>query len=142
MEIIDFRNVQYKDGAVLENNYFAYFEHLRGAQQQLDQDIDAIQNVPAELERAGFIEFRHEVSEMPIGDWPEEESLREIGLKFKDKATADVRETRAGFIKHENHDALTVCSSAEYCLEYSEGTYFPLYTFIARKPLANTEVKT
>ena len=111
---------------MLKNNYFIYFQQLSYA---LNQDIDIASKVGDKLEEAGFVNIQ-EVDNMLIGDWPKEDSLKEIRVDFRSRAQSAIwaigfRELR---IK-------SLCVPAQHKnLEITE-TYFPLYIYIAQKHL-------
>ncbi|RYP16832.1 hypothetical protein DL765_004853 [Monosporascus sp. GIB2] len=50
----------------------------------LDFDVDFVDRLPLELERAGFINVRREVFKVPVGAWPRNEKMRYFGLMARE----------------------------------------------------------
>ncbi|RYP62591.1 hypothetical protein DL771_009670 [Monosporascus sp. 5C6A] len=50
----------------------------------LDFDVDFVDRLPLELERAGFINIRREVFKVPVGPWPRNEKMRYFGLMARE----------------------------------------------------------
>ncbi|KAG4427335.1 hypothetical protein IFR05_017181 [Cadophora sp. M221] len=121
----------YKNGVVLENEYSACSKRLRLAGS--GRNVDPILNIEAELRGCGFTDIGDQISELPIGTWPEEEFLRDIGEEVREKMASDI--VRNGTLQDWNTEAmLKLCFSASESLRIVDRAYFNVHTFIAQKP--------
>ncbi|KAG4427140.1 hypothetical protein IFR05_017377, partial [Cadophora sp. M221] len=135
LEVVELHNVQYKNGEVLKNDYFDYVKELRLALGQEGRDFDAVLRVKPNLHQVGFNNIEDEVVSMPIGAWPEEGFLSDIGEEFRTRAISSIRPLRWPTRQHLDFNAVELCRAARDCLSSADRTYFHLHTVIARKLL-------
>lgn len=123
----------YKDDVVLENEYSACSQRLRLAGS--GRSVDPILNVKVELRRCGFADIRDETDKLPIGTWPEERFLSDIGERAREKMALDMLRNGSRIFQDWNtEEMLKLCLSASGFLEMVDRAYFNVHTFIAQKP--------
>lgn len=54
-------------------------EHLNNASEMVGQKLNIVETMPQRLERQGFTGIRDDIYKLPIGPWPKDRRLKELG---------------------------------------------------------------
>ncbi|KAG4431222.1 hypothetical protein IFR05_013295 [Cadophora sp. M221] len=112
----------YQDDVVLENEYSTCSKRLRFAGS--GRNVDPILNVKAELRGCGFTDIRDQIDKLPIGIWPKEGFLSDIGGKVREKMASDIVRNGSQILQDWNTKAmLKLCFSASRFLKTVDRAY-------------------
>ncbi|KAL4776642.1 S-adenosyl-L-methionine-dependent methyltransferase [Aspergillus nidulans var. acristatus] len=81
IEFQDFYLVNYsEDGSLKEgNNVNRFYELLREALDKINRPVTIGRELERIVKEAGFVNVHHEVFQLPLGTWPRERRMKEIG---------------------------------------------------------------
>ncbi|KAL4757918.1 class I SAM-dependent methyltransferase [Aspergillus foveolatus] len=81
IEFQDFYLVNYsEDGSLKEgNNVNRFYELLREALDKINRPVTIGRELEQIVKEAGFVNVHHEVFQLPLGTWPRERKMKEIG---------------------------------------------------------------
>ncbi|KAL4746817.1 S-adenosyl-L-methionine-dependent methyltransferase [Aspergillus terricola var. indicus] len=81
IEFQEFHLVNYsEDGSLKEgNNVNRFYELLREALDKINRPVTIGKDLERIVKEAGFVNVHHEVFQLPLGTWPRERRMKEIG---------------------------------------------------------------